>query len=38
MKKVLLFGAGLVAGPTVQYLLDHGFDVSVASRTVSKAE
>ena len=38
MKKVLLFGAGLVAGPTVQYLLEHGFDVTIASRTLSKAE
>ncbi|QEE14746.1 saccharopine dehydrogenase C-terminal domain-containing protein [Promethearchaeum syntrophicum] len=38
MKKVLLFGAGLVAGPTVQYLLEHGFDVTNASRTISKAE
>ena len=38
MKKVIIFGAGLVAGPHVQYLLDHGFHVSVASRTLSKAE
>jgi len=39
MKKVLVFGAGLVARPLVQYLLDQaGFQVTVASRTVSKAE
>ena len=38
MKKVVVFGAGLVARPLVRYLLDHGFDVTVASRTVSKAE
>jgi len=39
MKHVLVFGAGLVAGPLVQYLLDEaGFQVTVASRTLSKAE
>ncbi|MCK5024857.1 MAG: saccharopine dehydrogenase NADP-binding domain-containing protein [Thermoplasmata archaeon] len=38
MKKVLVLGAGLVAKPMVVYLLDHGFGVTVASRTVSKAE
>lgn len=38
MKKVLVLGAGLVAKPLVVYLLDHGFHVTVASRTVSKAE
>ncbi|MHA1167848.1 MAG: saccharopine dehydrogenase C-terminal domain-containing protein [Candidatus Hodarchaeales archaeon] len=38
MKKVLVLGAGLVAGPHVRYLLDNGFKVKVASRTVSKAE
>jgi saccharopine dehydrogenase (NADP+, L-glutamate forming)/spermidine synthase len=38
MKKVLVLGAGLVAKPLVRYLLDHGFNVKVASRTVSKAE
>ncbi len=35
-KKVLVLGAGMVAGPLVRYLLDHGFKVNVASRTVSK--
>jgi len=38
VKKVVVFGAGLVSRPLVRYLLDHGFAVSVASRTVSKAE
>jgi saccharopine dehydrogenase-like NADP-dependent oxidoreductase len=39
MKKVLVLGAGLVAGPLVRYLLKvEGFQVTVASRTVSKAE
>ena len=38
MKKVLVLGAGLVAGPLVRYLLKiDGFHVTVASRTVSKA-
>ncbi len=38
MKKVVVFGAGLVAGAHVRYLLEHGFQVTVASRTVSKAQ
>jgi saccharopine dehydrogenase-like NADP-dependent oxidoreductase len=38
MKEVLVFGAGLVAGPLVHYLLDHGYRVKVASRTLSKAQ
>ena len=38
MKKVLVLGAGLVAKPMVVYLLDRGYGVTVASRTVSKAE
>jgi saccharopine dehydrogenase-like NADP-dependent oxidoreductase len=38
MKKVVVFGAGLVVRAHVHYLLDHGFHVTVASRTVSKAE
>ena len=37
-KRVLILGAGLVARPMVRYLLEHGFEVTVASRTVSKAE
>lgn len=39
MKKVLVLGAGLVSRPLVRYLLDQpDFSVTVASRTVSKAE
>ncbi|MFQ6090937.1 MAG: saccharopine dehydrogenase C-terminal domain-containing protein [Candidatus Bipolaricaulia bacterium] len=38
MKRVLVLGAGLVAGPLVRYLLDQGYKVRVASRTLSKAE
>lgn len=39
MKKVLVLGAGLVARPLVQYLLNQpDIQVTVATRTVSKAE
>ncbi len=38
MKEILVLGAGHVVGPHVSYLLDKGFEVTVASRTVSKAE
>jgi saccharopine dehydrogenase-like NADP-dependent oxidoreductase len=39
MKKILVLGAGLVTRPHVRYLLDvPDFDVTVASRTVSKAK
>ena len=39
MKKVLVLGAGLVAGPLVRYLLKvDEFAVTVASRTVEKAQ
>jgi saccharopine dehydrogenase-like NADP-dependent oxidoreductase len=39
VKRVLVLGAGLVAGPLVRYLLDvEGFELTVASRTVSKAD
>jgi len=37
MKKVLVLGAGLVCKPLVRYLLDHQVEVTVATRTVSKA-
>lgn len=37
--KILVLGAGLVSRPLVRYLLDQpGFSVTMASRTVSKAE
>jgi saccharopine dehydrogenase (NADP+, L-glutamate forming) len=39
MKRILVLGAGLVAGPLVRYLLaGEGFRVTVASRTVDKAK
>jgi saccharopine dehydrogenase-like NADP-dependent oxidoreductase len=38
VKKILVLGAGLVSRPLVRYLMDSGFEVTVASRTVSKAE
>jgi len=39
LKKVLVLGAGLVAGPLVRYLLNvDEFTVTVASRTVEKAQ
>lgn len=38
MKKVLILGAGLVVKPIVQYLLQKGYYVSVATRTKSKAD
>jgi saccharopine dehydrogenase (NADP+, L-glutamate forming)/spermidine synthase len=38
MKQVLIFGAGMVAGPPVKYLLEKNFKVIVASRTLAKAE
>jgi saccharopine dehydrogenase-like NADP-dependent oxidoreductase len=37
MKRVLILGAGLVTGPIVHYLLDQGYHVTVASRTVARA-
>ncbi len=36
-KTVLVLGAGLVARPLVRYLLDGGFRVVIATRTVDKA-
>jgi saccharopine dehydrogenase (NADP+, L-glutamate forming) len=38
MKEVLVLGAGMVSKPLVVYLLKNGFQVKVASRTVTKAE
>ncbi len=38
-KRILVLGAGLVTRPLIRYLLDQpGFTVTVATRTVSKAE
>ena len=36
MKKVLVLGAGFVAGPLIEYLLEKGFEVNVASQVISK--
>jgi len=38
MNKVLILGAGMVAKPMVDYLLENNFSITVASRTVLKAE
>ncbi len=38
MKKVLILGAGMVVKPMVHYLLDNQIDVTLASRTKSKAD
>jgi len=37
MKDVLVLGTGLVSKPLVVYLLEKGFQVKIASRTVKKA-
>ena len=38
MKKVLILGAGMVVKPMVEYLFDHHYKVTIASRTRSKAD
>ena len=38
MEKVLILGAGMVVKPMVTYLLSKGYQVTVASRTKSKAD
>ncbi len=38
MKKVLILGAGLVAKPLVEYLLEKGFAVMIATSTKEKAD
>ena len=38
MKKILILGAGMVVKPIVQYLLNRGYEVTVATRTKSKAD
>ena len=38
MKKVLILGAGMIVKPIVQYLLNNGMEVTVATRTKSKAD
>ncbi|PIE61739.1 MAG: saccharopine dehydrogenase [Desulfobacterales bacterium] len=38
MKNILILGAGLVSKPGVVFLLENGLNVTVASRTLEKAE
>lgn len=38
MKKVLLLGAGMVAKPITDYILNNNIELTIANRTVSKAE
>ena len=38
MKKVLILGAGLVVKPIVTHLLSKGIQITVATRTKSKAD
>jgi saccharopine dehydrogenase-like NADP-dependent oxidoreductase len=38
MNKVLILGAGLVVKPMVEYLLEHGFTVRIATTTKEKAD
>jgi saccharopine dehydrogenase-like NADP-dependent oxidoreductase len=38
MKKILILGAGMVVKPIVTYLLSKGYNVTVATRTKSKAD
>ena len=38
MKKILLLGAGMVAKPITDYLLTNHYELTIASRTVEKAE
>lgn len=38
MSKVLLLGAGMVAKPITDYILENNIKITVATRTVSKAE
>ncbi len=38
MSKVLLLGAGMVAKPIAEYILENNIHFTIASRTVSKAE
>ena len=37
MKKILVLGAGMVAGPLVRYLLEHGYHLTVTSLVLEDA-
>ena len=38
MKKILILGAGMVAGPMIKFLLTHSYHVTVASNTPKRAK
>lgn len=38
MNKILLLGAGMVAKPIAEYLLENNMQLTIATRTISKAE
>ncbi len=38
MKKILVLGAGMVAGPLVRYLLDHEYQITVTSLDLKEAQ
>lgn len=38
MNKILILGAGMVAKPMIDYLLNNQFQLTIASRTIEKAE
>lgn len=38
MKKILILGAGMVAGPIIKYFLNKGFLISIASNDVKRAK
>lgn len=38
MKNILLLGAGMVAKPITDYILNNGFELTIAGRTLSKAQ
>ncbi len=38
MKKVLLLGAGMVAKPLADYIINSGIELTIASRTKQKAD
>ncbi len=37
VQKILVLGAGMVAGPLIRYLLDHGYDLTVTSLVLEDA-
>ncbi|RKZ91111.1 MAG: saccharopine dehydrogenase, partial [Gammaproteobacteria bacterium] len=37
VRKILVLGAGMVAGPLIRYLLDHGYGLTVTSLALEDA-